>query len=577
MKMQNNDLEILRHSASHILAAAVKKLYPETKLGIGPAIENGFYYDFDMSEQLVPEDFGKIEAEMKKIAKSNQKFETFTRSKAEAIRYLEEQNEQYKVELVNDLPDDEVTFYQNGDFVDLCRGPHLRYSTKLKHFKLLSIAGAYWRGDEKKPMLQRIYGTAFTTKEDLVAHLAFLEEARKRDHRVIGKHLDLFSINDEAGSGLVLWHPKGAHIRHLLETFWKDEHFKAGYELLYTPHLGKAQLWDTSGHLGFYNENMYSAMQVDSQDYFIRPMNCPFHILIYKSTLYSFRDLPLRWAELGTVYRYEKSGVLHGLMRARGFTQDDAHIVCTAMQMEGEIKRVLEFCLDMLRKFGFSEYKIFLSTRPSQKFVGEKERWVQAEQALENSIKAFGLDYEVDEGGGAFYGPKIDVKIKDAIGREWQCSTIQFDFNLPERFDMIYIGNDGEKHRPFMIHRALLGSIERFFGILIEHYNGAFPVWLAPEQVRVLTVTDKQNEYARIICDKLVSSGVRAKLKLQSAKLGYKIREAQLDKIPYMIVLGEKEVENGSIAVRARDNKILDLTSLAELIEIIAKKSRHKE
>jgi threonyl-tRNA synthetase len=573
------DLQTLRHSTAHLMASAVTRLFPDVKLAIGPSIDDGFYYDFDMAKRLQPEDLESIENEMKKIANQNLLFEMIEKTREEAIKYFESKGEVYKIEILNDLPSEvkTVSFYKNGDFVDLCKGPHLSNTGEMKHFKLLTLAGAYWRGDEKRQMLQRIYGTAFFEKKELDDYLAFLEDAKQRDHRTLGKNLDLFSISEDIGAGLVLWHPKGARIRHIVETFWKDEHFKAGYELLYTPHIGKANLWETSGHLGFYNENMYSPMNIDNQDYYIKPMNCPFHILVYKNSHHSYKNLPMRWAELGTVYRYERSGVLHGLMRVRGFTQDDAHIVCTPEQMESEITRVLKFCLYMLNKFGFTEYKIFLSTKPEGKSVGEKEKWDSAQIALEKAIKSAGLDYEVDEGGGAFYGPKIDVKIKDALGREWQCSTIQFDFNLPERFDMTYIGSDGEKHRPFMIHRALLGSIERFFGVLIEHYKGAFPVWLMPEQVRILTISENQKDYAENIATKMLENNIRVKINEDDEKLGYKIREAQMDKIPYMLVIGDKEKENNTISIRTRQNKTLTITSLDDFIELVLTKVANKD
>ena len=467
-------LEVLRHSASHIMAQAVLRLFPGAKLAIGPAIENGFYYDFDLERPLTPEDLTAIQAEMDKIIKENYPIERFEMSKAEALKYFQEKGEIYKVELVEGLEDGSISFYRQGEFVDLCRGPHLPSTGYLKAYKLMSIAGAYWRGDSSKKMLQRIYGTAFAKKSDLEAYLHLLEEAAKRDHRKLGKELDLFSVNEDVGGGLVLWHPKGARIRHEIESFWREEHYKNGYDLVYTPHIGRGQLWETSGHLGFYRENMYSAMEVDGQEYFVKPMNCPFHLAIYKSKGRSYRELPFRWAELGTVYRYEKSGVLHGLMRVRGFTQDDAHIICRPDQMPEEIDRVLQFCLFMLRSFGFNEFKVYLATRPEGS-VGDDARWQAATEALRASVERAKLSYEVDEGGGAFYGPKIDIKIKDALGREWQCSTIQFDFNEPERFGLTYKGSDGADHQPYMIHRALLGSLERFFGVLIEHYEGAFP------------------------------------------------------------------------------------------------------
>jgi len=544
-------LEVLRHSASHIMAQAVLRLFPGAKLAIGPAIENGFYYDFDLERPLTPEDLTAIQAEMDKIIKENYPIERFEMSKAEALKYFQEKGEIYKVELVEGLEDGSISFYRQGEFVDLCRGPHLPSTGYLKAYKLMSIAGAYWRGDSSKKMLQRIYGTAFAKKSDLEAYLHLLEEAAKRDHRKLGKELDLFSVNEDVGGGLVLWHPKGARIRHEIESFWREEHYKNGYDLVYTPHIGRGQLWETSGHLGFYRENMYSAMEVDGQEYFVKPMNCPFHLAIYKSKGRSYRELPFRWAELGTVYRYEKSGVLHGLMRVRGFTQDDAHIICRPDQMPEEIDRVLQFCLFMLRSFGFNEFKVYLATRPEGS-VGDDARWQAATEALRASVERAKLSYEVDEGGGAFYGPKIDIKIKDALGREWQCSTIQFDFNEPERFGLTYKGSDGADHQPYMIHRALLGSLERFFGVLIEHYEGAFPLWLAPVQAVVLPVLQDNIEYARQVLDELRAAGIRAELDQRNEKIGYRIREAQLQKIPYMVIVGEKEAVAGTVAVRSR-------------------------
>lgn len=499
------DISILRHSASHLMAMAIKRLFKEVHFGIGPAIDDGFYYDIDLDKRLEPEDLIKIEEEMKKIVKEGLPFERIEITRDEAEKFFLEKNENFKVEIIRDLPSDVkiVSLYRNGDFVDLCRGPHVDNTKDIKYFKLLNLAGAYWRGNEKNKMLQRIYGTAFFKKEDLDEYLKFLEDVKTRDHRILGKDLKLFSTSEDIGPGLILWHPKGSIIRHIIETFWKEKHFESGYELLYTPHIGRAFLWETSGHLGFYNENMYAPINIDDQNFYIKPMNCPFHILVYKNSLHSYKELPIRYAELGTVYRYERSGVLHGLMRVRGFTQDDAHIICKKEEVKDEIKRVIDFCLFMLKTFGFSEYKIFLSTRPKEKYVGSLEDWQLAEESLEDAIKSSGYEYDIDDGGGAFYGPKIDIKIKDALKRDWQCSTIQFDFNLPERFDMSYIGSDGEKHRPYMIHRALLGSIERFFGVLIEHYKGAFPVWLSPEEVRILTINENHEKYANEIFENL--------------------------------------------------------------------------
>ena len=569
-------LVILRHSASHIMAQAVKKIFPTAKLAIGPAIENGFYYDFDLPRPLTPEDLTEIEAEMRKIVKEDYSFTCRLVGKEEALAGLSAAGEKYKVELVSELNDGEISFYQQGEFSDLCRGPHLPSTRYLKAFKLTSIAGAYWRGDSSREMLQRIYGTAFFSKEELENYFKFMEEAAKRDHRKLGRELDLFSADEQIGAGLILWHPKGGRIRQAIEDFWREEHRKNGYELVYTPHLGRRSLWETSGHLGFYQENMYSGMEVEGQEYLIKPMNCPFHIAIYQSRSRSYRELPFRWAELGTVYRYERSGVLHGLLRVRGFTQDDAHIFCRPDQMPDEIDRVLDFCLQILKAFGFKEFELYLATKP-EKSVGAEERWAAATEALRAAIEKTGLPYKVDEGGGAFYGPKIDLKIKDALGREWQCSTIQFDFNEPERFALSYKGTDSQDHQPYMIHRALLGSLERFFGILIENYEGAFPLWLAPVQTLVLPVLPDNLEYAGDVYDWLRASGIRAELDSRNEKIGYRIREAQMQKVPYMLVVGSKEAESGLVAVRTRKEGDLGAWSreqlLARMQEEIAQKS----
>ncbi|HBR28657.1 MAG TPA: threonine--tRNA ligase [Firmicutes bacterium] len=569
-------LVILRHSASHIMAQAVKKIFPTAKLAIGPAIENGFYYDFDLPRPLTPEDLTEIEAEMRKIVKEDYPFTCRLVGKEEALAGLSAAGEKYKVELVSELNDGEISFYQQGEFSDLCRGPHLPSTRYLKAFKLTSIAGAYWRGDSSREMLQRIYGTAFFSKEELENYFKFMEEAAKRDHRKLGRELDLFSADEQIGAGLILWHPKGGRIRQAIEDFWREEHRKNGYELVYTPHLGRRSLWETSGHLGFYQENMYSGMEVEGQEYLIKPMNCPFHIAIYQSRSRSYRELPFRWAELGTVYRYERSGVLHGLLRVRGFTQDDAHIFCRPDQMPDEIDRVLDFCLQILKAFGFKEFELYLATKP-EKSVGAEERWAAATEALRAAIEKTGLPYKVDEGGGAFYGPKIDLKIKDALGREWQCSTIQFDFNEPERFALSYKGTDSQDHQPYMIHRALLGSLERFFGILIENYEGAFPLWLAPVQTLVLPVLPDNLEYAGDVYDWLRASGIRAELDSRNEKIGYRIREAQMQKVPYMLVVGSKEAESGLVAVRTRKEGDLGAWSreqlLARMQEEIAQKS----
>lgn len=547
-------LHRIRHSMAHVMAEAVVEQFPGTRVAIGPAIENGFYYDFDLPKPMSNEDLEKITHRMKEIIKGDHPFQRRVISREEAQRLFAEQDERYKVELLKAIPEgEEVSLYSQDTFTDLCRGPHVESTSDLnpEAFKLLSIAGAYWRGRETNPMLTRIYGTAWENPKELRQHLQHLEEMEKRDHRKLGKELDLFSLHEEAGPGLVYWHPKGARIRHQIETFWKDEHFKNGYELLYTPHVGKSWLWETSGHLDFYAEGMYPEMVMDKANYYAKPMNCPFHIMIYKNGKHSYRELPFRWAELGTVYRYEKSGTLHGLLRVRGFTQDDAHIFCTPDQVEDEILEVLRFSLHMLRSFGFEDIQAYLSTRP-EKAVGEPERWTLAEASLKKAIEAEGLDYEVDEGGGAFYGPKIDLKVKDALGRSWQLSTIQFDFNEPTRFDMTFVDQDGKEKRPYMVHRALLGSLERFFGVLLEHYGGAFPVWLAPWQVMLIPVAAPFNDYALKVKEALKHHGIRADADLSDSRMNAKIRNAQKEKIPYMLILGEKEEEANAVSVRNR-------------------------
>ncbi|MGE4169503.1 MAG: threonine--tRNA ligase [Candidatus Margulisiibacteriota bacterium] len=563
---QSASLFEIRHSASHVLAQAVLNVFPDAKLAIGPAIDDGFYYDFDLPRSLTPEDLTVLEDKMKQIIAEHQTFKQYDLPADQAKELMESRHQSYKLELINDLQLPSYSFYENGPFLDLCKGPHVNNTESIGAVKLLKVAGAYWKGSEKNKMLQRIYGTAFHTQAELDTYLHRMAEAQKRDHRLLGKELDLFSVSDEIGGGLILWHPKGAKVRYLIEEFWRQQHFKAGYDLLSTPHVGKAELWKTSGHLDFYKENMYAAMDVEDHDYFLKPMNCPFHCLIYKTQSRSYRQLPLRFAELGTVYRYERSGVLHGLMRVRGFTQDDAHIICTEEQMEGEIMRVLTFCTDMLKAFGFDRFKVFLSTRPKEKYVGDLTLWAAAEAALARAIEQLGIPYEVDDGGGAFYGPKIDIKIEDAIGREWQCSTVQFDFNLPERFDMTYIGSDGAKKRPYMVHRALLGSIERFFGVLIEHYEGRFPLWLAPVQVKLITVNDSVAAYAQTVQDALEAHGFRVEPDLSSDRLGQKIRQATLEKVPYSLVIGGKEAEQGTISVRKHNDDLGSMT-VADLVQ----------
>ncbi len=570
------ELHKIRHSAAHIMAAAVIEAFPGAKVAIGPAIDDGFYYDFDLPRALTPDDLEKIEARMKELVKEKIRFErrVLTRAEAEALF----RDQPYKLELIRDLPPgEEISIYTSGAFVDLCRGPHVDHTGKIKPnaLKLLSVAGAYWRGDEKRPMLQRIYGTAWRTVDDLQKHLAMLEEAKRRDHRTLGRELDLFSIHPEAGGGLIYWHPKGARIRHLVESFWKEEHFKNGYELIQTPHIGRSWLWETSGHLGFYNENMYSPIDIEGDEYYLKPMNCPFHIMIYKTRQRSYRDLPVRWAELGTVYRYERSGVLHGLLRVRGFTQDDAHIICTPDQVESEILEVLRFSLDIWRAFGFTELKAYLATRPG-KSVGEPERWEMALQSLRRAIERENLPYELDEGGGAFYGPKIDLKVKDALGREWQMSTIQFDFNLPERFGMTFVGADGKEHRPYMVHRALLGSIERFFGVLVEHYAGAFPAWLNPVQAAVLPVAPELNDYAVEVHKALADAGFRVTVDLDHVPLAQKIKSAQAERVPYMVILGGREKESRTVSMRLRGNKQVNGIPLADAIAQITEAVRTK-
>ncbi len=543
-------MEVFWHSSAHIMAHAIKKLFPEAKFGFGPALHDRFFYDFDIDRSLAPEDLEKIEEKMREIVKKNNLFIREELSNEEAANLFKQRNEPYKVEHIEEL-DDSTSIYREGDFVDLCSGPHLPSTGLVKHFKLIAISGAYWKGDENNPMLQRIYGISFPKKSQLDEFLLKLEEAKKRDHRRLGKELDLFSINDECGAGLILWHPKGALVRKIIEDFWRDEHIKAGYELVFTPHIARLDLWSKSGHLDFFIENMYSPIEMENLKYQLKPMNCPFHLLIYKNQGRSYRDLPILWAELGTVYRYERSGVLHGLMRVRGFTQDDAHIFCRPDQLQDEIINCLNFTLFILNTFGFIEFEIYLSTRP-EKFVGTVENWDQATEALKLALEKKGLDYHMDPGEGVFYGPKIDIKIKDVLDRAWQCTTIQVDFNEPERFDITYRGQDGHDHRPIMIHRALMGSLERFFGTLIEHYAGAFPVWLAPIQAIILPITDAQHEYAFAIEKKLKASNIRVKVDNSNEKIGFKIREATLQKIPYMIIVGEKESQTGLIAVRKR-------------------------
>ena len=559
-------LEVLRHSTAHVMAAAVKDLFPDAKISIGPAIENGFYYDFDVETPFTPEDLARIELKMAEIVRADLPFVREEVSREEARGRF--RGEPYKEELLSEIPDERVSLYKVGSFIDLCRGPHLPASGKVGAYKLMNTAGAYWRGDSKNRMLTRIYGCAFATRKDLEAHLALLEEIKKRDHRKLGKELDLFSVNDEIGPGLILWHPKGAVVRRIMEDFWRTEHARAGYDLVFSPHIAKLDLWRVSGHLDYYRQSMFGSIEVEGQDYQIKPMNCPFHIQIYKSRMRSYRDLPIRYAELGTVYRYEPSGTLHGLLRVRGFMQDDAHIFLRPDQLDEEIFSLLDFTLFVLRRFGFDRYDIYLSTRP-EKYAGTVDNWEKAEAALKKALDLKGLPYEVDPGEGVFYGPKIDIKIKDMLGRSWQCSTIQVDFNNPERFEAEFVAEDGAQRQAIMIHRALMGSLERFFGVLVEHYAGAFPAWLAPVQVDVLPVTDRQDGYAREIVARLRAAGYRAEADLRNEKLGFKIRESQLGKVPYALVVGDREAERKQVAPRKRGGEQIPAVSLEEFLEIL--------
>ena len=576
-KDQNEKIERIRHSTSHVMAEAILEMFPEAKFGIGPVIESGFYYDFDLPRALTPDDLSTIEAKMAQIIAKDLPFtrEEVTKDKARQIFA----NQPYKLELIDELPDEDITVYRQGAFTDLCRGPHVNSTGELKTFKLLNIAGAYWRGDEHRPMLQRIYGAAFETKSELEGYLHKLEEAAKRDHRRLGQELDLFSFHDEVGPGLVHWHPNAGRIRVLIEDYWRKMHYEGGYDIVFTPHIGRSNLWDTSGHLDFYKDSMYSPMDIEKQDYYIKPMNCPFHIMMYKSRLRSYRELPLRWAELGTVYRYERSGTLHGLMRVRGFTQDDAHIMCTPEQIEDEILRVLDFSLNMLKGFGFKDFKMELSVRdPAKpgKYAGSDAMWQQAETSLVKALEMRQLPYERIEGEAVFYGPKIDIKITDSLGRLWQCSTIQFDFNLPERFDMTYINEYGKECRPYMVHRALLGSLERFFGCLVEHYAGAFPVWLSPIQAVLIPIADRHLKYADRVAAKLNAKGIRVQVDSRPERMNQKIRQAQLQKIPYMLIVGDKEVAAKNVSVRLRSGEDLGSMKLQAFIKMAAEAIKDK-
>ena len=569
--------EVFWHSSAHVMAQAIKRKYPNAQLGIGPPIDGGFYYDIQLDHHITPEEFVELEAEMVKVVEQDYPITRRVLERQEALQLFKSMHEDLKIELINDLPDEEtITAYTQGEFTDLCRGPHVPSTGRLsKYFKLLTLAGAYWRGDERNQMLQRIYATSYPKKQMLEEHINRLEEAKKRDHRKLGKELDLFSIQESIGNGLILWHPKGARIRRVMEDFWLEEHYKHDYEIIYTPHAAKLNLWETSGHTGFYRENMFASMDLEEVEYQLKPMNCPFHLTIYKNDLRSYRDLPIRYAELGTVYRFERSGVLHGLMRVRGFTQDDAHIFCTPEQLTDEIIKAMDLVLLILRTFGFEDYEVYLSTRP-EKYVGSIENWDKATEALRQALEIRKLDYEVDPGEGVFYGPKIDLKIKDVLGRSWQCSTVQVDFNLPERFELEYIGEDGKPHRPVMVHRALMGSLERFFGILIEHYAGAFPLWLAPVQAVIMPIADRHHDYAREIYQQLRRQMIRVELDNRNEKIGFKIREAEVQKVPYMLIIGDKEIEKQQIAVRHKGEGDLGAMEIASFVSRISEEIKSK-
>ena len=565
----------IRHSAAHVMADVVTTMYPDAKLAIGPPTEDGFYYDFLVENPFSDEDIKRIERQMKKIIGRNLSFEYSEYSREEILE--KNKQEPLKLEVISEIPEGEkITTYKHGDFEDLCAGPHVDSTGQIPAFKLINVAGAYWRGDENRPMLQRIYGTAWESKESLEKHLNNLEEAKKRDHRTLGKEMDLFSVHEETGPGLIIWHPKGARVRNIFENFWREEHYKRGYDLIYTPNIGRANLWQTSGHLDFFKENMFPPSETDGQDYYLKPMNCPFHIMYYKSSLRSYRELPMRIGELGTVYRYERGGTLHGMMRVRGFTQDDAHIFCRPDQIEYEINGVLDLTFYLLEAFGFKDFTLNLSTRPD-KAVGSDDQWELAENSLRNTLLSRGLDFDIEESGGAFYGPKIDVNIKDALGRSWQCTTVQFDFNLPQRFGITYIGEDGNEHQPYMVHRAIFGSLERFMGVLIEHYGGAFPVWLAPLQVKIIPIADRHFDYARKIGNKMDASGIRCEVDLGTDRMNSKIRQGQLQKIPYMVIVGDKEVESDTVSVRSRNGEEVGVVSVRDLVGRITSESSNKE
>jgi threonyl-tRNA synthetase len=564
MKANNKDehLERMRHSASHVMAEAVQSLFPEARFGIGPTIEDGFYYDFELPRSLMPEDLPVIEDKMRDIIGRDMPFVAREVSKDEARKLFASQP--YKLELIDELPGSTVTVYKQGSFTDLCRGPHLSSTGEVKAFKLTHLAGAYWRGDEKRPMLQRIYGVAFESQQKLGDYLSWQTEVAKRDHRKLGKELDLFSIHEEIGPGLICWHPKGALIRVIIEDFWRTEHLKRGYDIVCTPHIAKLDLWKTSGHWEFYRDYLFSPIEIEGQQYLLKPMNCVGHILIYKSQLHSYRNLPLRYAELGTVYRYERGGVLYGLARVRGFTQDDAHIFCRPDQVEDEVTEVVKLAQFMMSSFGFPEYQLLLSTRP-EKYAGTIAMWEEATKTLKRVLEKLGLPYEVDPGEGVFYGPKIDIKLKDAVGHVWQGPTIQVDFNLPQRFEVCYIGEDGSEHSVVMIHRTVLGSMERFLACLIEHYGGAFPVWLSPVQAVIIPISDRHLGYARDIEGDFRNGGIRVRVDDRSERMNLKIREAQLEKVPYMLVVGDKEMSSSSASLRLRNNENVGMETLAQI------------
>ncbi len=559
----------IRHSAAHVMADVVTTMFPDAKLGIGPPTDDGFYYDFMVDDPFTPEDLETIEGRMREVVSENHTFEYAEYSRDEMNEMSS--GEPLKLEIIAEIAEGEpISTYTHRDFEDLCAGPHVESTGAIPAFKLLNVAGAYWRGDENRPMLQRIYGTAFESEDALSEYLERLEEARARDHRVVGRDLDLYSIHEETGPGLIIWHPKGARVRGLIEDLWKREHYRSGYDLVYTPHIGRSTLWETSGHLENFKESMFAPMDMDGQDYYLKPMNCPFHIMYYRSALRSYRDLPMRIGELGSVYRFERGGTLHGMLRVRGMTQDDAHIFCRPDQVVDEVNGVLDLTFHLLRTFDFSGFSVMLSTRP-EKAVGSEEEWDVATESLRSTLEERGMSYEVEEGGGAFYGPKIDVHIRDAIGRLWQCTTVQFDFNLPHRFGLSYIGSDGAEHQPYMVHRALFGSMERFMGVLIEHFGGAFPTWLAPVQATIIPIADRHHDYARGVREALEGAGLRAEVDLRNERMGFKIREAQMQKVPYMLIVGDREIGVEAAGVRLRSGEDLGAVPVPEVVEMIAK------